>query len=172
MADLAFPLVPTEEGLSAEQDLEAAAASALAPPEAEAEAIPAPYGRSWSFDFVERHMVRRGGSPAEVEGVGALIQWCLMAVYSVRYAHAVFSDNFGIEQPYDLIGLADPTPYVLDFERRLRAALTVHDRIVDVQNYKARYDPAQGVLTIEHFEVVTDEEQVIPLGGLALIPVD
>jgi hypothetical protein len=172
MADLEFPLIPTEEGLSAEQDLQAAAEAALAPAPAEAEAAPAPYGRSWAFDFVNRRMVRRGDAPAEVEGVDALVQWCLMAVYSVRYAHAVFTDNFGMEQPYQLLGLADPTPYVLDMERKLKSALTVHDRIVNVQNYRASYDPTQGVLFIEHFEVVTDEEDVIPISGLELLPLD
>jgi hypothetical protein len=173
MADLPFPLIPSEEGLTADQDVEAAAAAALAPAEEAAEEAPIPYGRSWAFDFVNRRMVRRGDAPARVQDTDALIQWCLMAIYSVRYAHAVFSDNFGIEQPYDLLGLADPTPFVLDFENRLRAALTVHDRIVDIQNYEAEYDPAQGVLTIKHFDVVTDEEGVvIPVGGVALTPVD
>lgn len=173
VSELNFPLIPNEEGLSAEEDLAAAVASALTPggAQAVAEPPPRPFGTTWAFDFQNRQMIRRGGRPALVLGLDALRQRCLMAVYSARFAHKVFSDGFGIDRPYQMIGLAVPTPVVLDYERRLRQALEALEGVAEVTEYEGDYDPGQGVFTCT-FTVVSDAGQQIPFDGLRLIPID
>ncbi len=84
-------LIPADDtALTPEEELEAAAQSALAPeyPEAPVEE-PEPLGRSSVFDHSRGRFVRRGAAPAQVTGRAALEQWCLNAVYSARFGHAV-----------------------------------------------------------------------------------
>jgi hypothetical protein len=171
--DLGFEMLPPDdEGVSAEADLEAAAASALedagAETAAEDEEPARPFGRTWVFDFGKGRFVRQGGAPAETRGAGALQMWCLMAVHSARYAHRVFSDDFGMEHPEDPMGRLLTDERVAEYAERLQEALLVHDRIVAVENFDAAFDPSQGVLLIRSFDVVTDDEDRIPFDGLTI----
>lgn len=156
-----FTLIPADDDqITAEDDLEAAAQSALldgeqaVDPEDEG---PIPFGRTWAFDYERQRFVRHGLAPAEVRGADALAQWCLMALHAARYAHPVFSEDFGTERPDDLIGEAQPVELLADFEDRMRDALLVHDRIAEVADLKATYDPASDVVAISDFTVITDE---------------
>lgn len=165
--DLRFELLPADdEFVSDVAALDAAAAGAIEAtggPPVLADAAPAPYGRSWEFDFDEGRFRRTGGSPAEVRGQDTLKQWCLMAVHSARFAHAVFSDEFGMEDPEEVIGEVVVEEMVPDFERHLTEALLVHDRVASIENFDAEYDPAEGILYITSLDVVTDEEDGAPL---------
>lgn len=172
MADLDFELIPADdEGLSPAAELEASIAGAVAEPGAVvplAEEAPVPFGRSWVFDFETGQFVRSGTSPTPTTGFGALEQWVLMAAHAARYAHAVFSDDFGMEEPESGIGELRTAEMVSDYEQRLREAVLLHDRITALQNFTASYDPSVGVLTISYFEIVTDEEEVVPLTDITL----
>jgi hypothetical protein len=70
-----FSLLPfDDEELTPEADIEAAAAGALADPEAPApveEAAPEPFGRTPLFDFERGRFVRQGTTPAGVTGFDA-----------------------------------------------------------------------------------------------------
>lgn len=171
--DEGFELTPVEElEVSPEEDLDAAAAAATEDPfEAEAvEDAPEPYGRSWEFDFEAGRFKRYGGAPAEVYAERSLAMWCLMALHTAVDAHDIFSPEFGTDRPLEPIGStgADAEEAVGDWEAKIREALTVHDRITDVQDFDADYDPAVGVLTISSFTVVTDEDERVRFGALQL----
>lgn len=171
--DLGFELLPVDdEVIDADTDLDAAERSALEAAlerlDAPDELPPVPFGRTWSFDFVRGRFNRRGSAPAEVRGLGAVEQWCLMAAHTARYAHGVFSDEFGMERPDSVIGQVDVRDEAEDYGERLREALLVHDRITDVDRYSATYDPEEGVLLIEGFRVVTDGGEALSFGPLAL----
>jgi hypothetical protein len=157
--------------LTPEADLEAAEASALAgvDPLSEAEP-PEPFGRTPLFNFLEGRYVRAGGSPVFVTGHEALKQWCLMAIYTARFAHpGIFSDEFGMEEPDSVLGeAAEAQEAVSDWGERMREALLVHERIVDVQAFEATFDEDEGVVYVNMFTVVTDEEDEVPVGGLAV----
>lgn len=172
MPDLDFELLPADdEGLSPPEELAASIAGAVAEPGAiipEADPAPTPFGRSWAFDYETRRFIRAGTSPVVTTGAGALKQWILMVVNSARFAHAVFTDEFGMEHPEQGIGDLRAAQIVSDYEQRLREALLVHDRITALQEFRASYDPTQGVLFITYFEVVTDEEEVVPLTDVTL----
>jgi hypothetical protein len=57
---------------------------------------------------------------------------------------------------------------ISDYEQHLREAVLVHDRVTALQDFKASYDPIEGVLSIHYFEVVTDEDEVVPLRDITL----
>lgn len=165
-----FELIPSgDDELTPEADLDAAAAGALAEPGDTAieEDAPEPFGRTPAFDFDAGRFVRQGGSPAWVTGFAALAQWCLMAVHATRYAHPIFSDDFGHEFPNGPIGTVGPEAVERadDFMARLRDAWLVHDRIADVQG-RAVYDPVGGSIILTDLLVVTDEEVELPFPDL------
>lgn len=169
---LDFTLIPADdEGLSPAQELEASIAGAVAEPaaiEPQAAQEPAPFGRSWAFDFEERRFVRSTGSPLGVSGLEALHQWVLMVVHSARFAHRVFSEQFGMEHPERDIGQLRAAEMVSDYGQRLREAVLVHDRITALQNFRAHFDPVEGALRIDYFEIVTDEDEVVQVGDVTL----
>lgn len=171
--DLGFELVPpNDDVLSPEDDLNAAAASALDDPTVPVVVdgdAPEPFGVSWLFDWSTGRFLRHGQSPARVSGTDALIQWCMMALNSARYAHPVFSDEFGIEKPLDGLGSAGALAeeFASDWGRKTREALLVHDRIVDV-SVTPKYDPVEGVVVVDDLVVVTDEDVELPFPDLRI----
>lgn len=172
MADPPFTLLPANDPrLTADEELAAAAAGALAVPAAfnpVADPEPLPFGRSWLFDFELGQFVKVGSFPIETAGFGALAQWCLMAIHSARYAHPVFSDGFGMEEPDGVIGEFATGEALSDWQRNLVDALMVHERITSVENFDMLWDPTSGVLTINSFDVITDEDQTMTVTDVTL----
>lgn len=168
--DLEFELLPADdEGLAPDEARGAAVAGAVGEAVApEAEPPPVPFGRSWTFDFTAGRFVRAGSSPVPATGFAALEQWVLMVAHTARYAHRVFSDEFGMEHPEAGIGELEVAAMISDYEQHLREAILVHDRVTGLENFKASYDSTEGVLTIESFDVVTDEEDVVPVTDVTL----
>lgn len=173
MTDLDFTLLPADDGdISPAQDLEAAIAGAVAESSVvapEGEEAPVPFGRSWWFDFEAGRFVRAGSSPVPTTGLDSLAQWVLMVMHSARFAHSVFSDRFGMEYPDAPLGHLDTGEMVGDFEARLRDAVLEHDRITALNSFEASFDPTQGVLSIDYFEIVTDEEEVVPVAETVVV---
>lgn len=111
-----------------------------------------------------------GAAPAEVRGTDALRQWIYSALQTAQGAHAVFPGSFGIENPDDWIGVVDPTDALVTFEPRANDALKQHDRIEELDDLTAEYDPDEGVISIEDLVVVTDEQEAVPLTEVELTP--
>lgn len=169
--DLGFDLVPPDDDLiSPEDQMNAAATAALEDPTAPvavATEPPEPLGISWLFDFDAGHFIRQGAAPARVTGTDALEMWCLTALSSARFAHAVFSDEFGMENPAADLGAAVAAEVAVDFAARIRDALLVHDRISDVADITTNFDPTTGIV-FTSFTVVTDEEESVPIDDLQI----
>lgn len=161
--DLGFELLPVDdEDFSPEADLAAAAASALEEPDAqvpESEDPPEPAGYTWAFDFTAGRFVRHGSAPAVVSGRAAVEQRCLMALNSARYAHAVFSPAFGVEDPMHGVGLAgdEAREAADDWRVKVREALLVFDDVTDVQ-LTVVYDPLAAAIFLRDLVVTTNEE--------------
>lgn len=172
-ADEGFELLPADDDdIPADLALDAAATSAIAVDDPAApldEEQPEPFGMSWEFDYERGRFKRAGAAPAEVRGLDALKQRCLMALHTARFAHPVFTDAFGMEDPEDLIGEVHVEDRIGDYERRVREALLALDeRISDVTDFSASYDPTVGVLTIDKFSVITDEDEQLSLAGVII----
>jgi hypothetical protein len=166
-----FPLIPATDATSSDEDLDAAEASALeALEQPTLEEDPSiPFGRTPLFDFATGRMVRAGDDVVWVSGLRAVEQWCLMAIYSARFAHSVFTEEFGMEEPERGLGHAvGIEEEVSDWGQRLEDALLVHDRIVAVEDFEGTYLADQGVLFIRRFTVVTDEDDRIPFRDIAV----
>lgn len=171
-----LPLIPaTEDGPDAASDAANANQSVLdaaGNPQPSPAPPPVPFGRTARFDFTNGVFVKVGGSPVWVTGLDALAQWCYMTIHSARFAHAIFTDDFGMEDPESVIGeAADMDEAISDWGDRLQDALTVHDRITGVENFAAHYDADNGAVVIDSMTVVTDDDELnmtnvaVPVGG-------
>lgn len=167
MAEQGETLIPADQ--PEDERVAAAADSALAAadaPPTEEEVMP--FGRSWAFDYEERHFVRTGSGATQTFGIESLEQWCLMAMNSTRFAHDVFSEAFGVESLDDMIGTVMASELASEFEARLRDALLVHDRIVAIEDFTVEYEPTEDSLYVQNFTVVTDEEDRVAVAGIVL----
>lgn len=165
--------IEDEDLISAADRVAAAEASFLDDPfgpQASSEDPPIPMGKSWAWDAGRERYVREGTAPLEVQGRDALKEWCGAALRTAQGVHPIFSDAFGIEDPDDWIGLADPADALATFEPRAADALTVHDRIEELDDLTASYDPSTGVISIEDLVIVTDEAEAVPLTPFELKP--
>jgi hypothetical protein len=172
MSTLGFSLIPADDPSStAADDLAAATTGALALP-AGVQAItpdaPEPFGITWAFDWDHGQFIRVGTSPAQVADFDALGEWCLMAIHSARYAHPVFSDVFGMEEPDNVIGEFAVGEALADWQKNIVEALMVHDRITSVENLNLDWDPTTGILLILQMDIVTDEDETLTVSDVTL----
>lgn len=173
--DTSLELLPVEDEdlISAADQLTAAEASVSDQPfapDTTVQETPIPFGRSWAWDAEEERYVRLGTSPAEVRGRDALREWIYAALRTAQGVHPIFSDEYGIEDPDDWIGLLDPTDALETFEPRAEEALKQHDRIEGVDELQAEFDPSTGVITLEDLVVITDEAEAVPLSDFDISP--
>lgn len=167
-----FSLVPADDPQSSpSDDLAASVQGALALGDTVqpiTEDAPVPFGRSWDFDWEAGQFRRVGQSPAEVTGFDTLGQWCEAALHSARFAHPIFSDEFGMEEPDDVIGEFPDGEAIADWQRSLVDALMVHDRVTSVENVSLTWDPTTGILTVDSLDVVTDDEETLTVADITL----
>lgn len=172
MADPAFQLIPLDDLVDPETALEAAVASVLEDPYSSTETKdpPIPFGRSWAFDHDHGRFVRSNGSPAEVRGESALVEYIQAALRTAAGRHPILPPNFGMQRPEDFLGSADPSEALSDFEDRARKALVVHDRIEAVERFEAEIDLSAGIILVTNLLIITDQEEAIPLGPFQIEP--
>lgn len=166
--DSAFELLPPDGAdMAADEALEAALGGEIAPAASDE---PAPIGRSWAFDFGEGQFARGGGqSPIVVTGEGSLRMWVLKALHTARLAHPIYTDQYGVELPFDLIGGRVTPEAIGRYAAAITDALLVHDRISAVEDFAFSHDPDGDGLEVG-FAVVLDggarvDIDAIPLGG-------
>lgn len=168
--DLGFELLPADdEELMPEADLDAAEASALDEAVPEAEEPPEPTGYTWRFDWTRGRFFRHGSSPARVGGLDALAERCMMALNSARYAHPIFSDEFGVENPLAGIGSTGDAAreFADDWRVKVRDALLVFDDVTDVR-VEPEYDPVAGAIILRDLVVTTNEDVELPFDDIRI----
>lgn len=167
-----FTLIPADDPSSSPaDDLAAAAQSAQAiptPAQPVTDPAPQPFGISWRFDWEQGQFLRTGQSPAQTADFDSLAEWCEMAIHSARFAHPVFSNQFGMEEPDSVIGEIATGEVLADWQRSLIEALLVHDRITTVENISLDWDPGAGTLTVQQLDVVTDEDKRLTVSDVTL----
>lgn len=153
-----YELVPDSDlELSSDDELDSALGGEEVEESLETEATPLPYGRTWVFDFNTNRFVRYGSAPAEAWGKDALRMWCMTALHTMRGAHPILDDEFGIEDPYSLIGHPDSAENQSIWESDVRDALLQHDRILDVTDFVFEHNELADYLDVS-FVIVTDDE--------------
>jgi hypothetical protein len=167
-----YSVTPADDPQSTSQaDLDAAAAGALASQDAVVPVDPEPvqpFGSSWLFDWANGQFVRVGQSPMPVSEVNALAEWAQMAIRTGRYAHPVFSDEFGVDEPDSVVGEFARGEALADWQRELVEALMVHDRVTSVENVTLDWDPTTGILTVLSLDIVTDEDTTVTVSDVTL----
>lgn len=127
-------------------------------------------GRGWAFDYQVGEFIMRGQSPAEVSDVGQLRMWIEKTVRTARFAHPIYSDAYGMDL-VELVGNQVTPDRIGQYATALTDALTVHDRISGVTDFKFTADPSSDLLLVG-FTVVVDEGddtitvEAVPLGGI------
>lgn len=167
-ADLELLPANQAEVIDADEQLDAAEASALDDPltTETTEAPPIPFGRTAPFDYATGRFVRLGdGAIPWVSGKAALREWIYAALQTGRGGCPLYDDSFGFERPNDFLGSVDPTEQMATLEDRLRDCVTVHDRIEEIDDYEADYNPKTGVIEIEDLTIITDEAEAVVVGN-------
>lgn len=156
-ADLGFELMPPDPGMiSPDLALEAA----LMPVVELDEPAPPPLGRGWSFDFTSGHFYRQGLAPAKVYGIDQLRMWIEKALRTSRYAHTIYSDEYGMVEPLQLIGQPPDGNLIAAYEEGITEALLVHESIASVDGFDYQHDELDDLLYVSF--TVTLEQQVEP----------
>lgn len=168
--DLGFSLTPPIPGI-VNPDL--AINAALAPVVDDPATDQQPLGRGWSFDFLAHEFVFDGLSPANVYDVDQLAVWIEKAVRTAKYAHPIYGDEFGMEDPFALIGEPYTSELIGEYVTQVTDALMLHDRINSVTDFNFTQDPFTDQLYVS-FTVVLDDDDVdpvtvdaLPIGGEA-----
>lgn len=151
-SSLNYDLVPPDPGLI-NPDLQLDAA--LAPVVDTGTDATIPFGKSWRFDFVAGQFVKDGTAPQATYELDSLIMWVEKTSRTARYAHPIYSDEYGVEDPDELIGQQVDEALLTAYEDGLTDALLVHDRIVAVEGFNFSQDPFDEVLYAS-FTVVVD----------------
>lgn len=141
----------------------------LAPPDLlVTDAPPPPLGRSWAYDFQASSFVQGISGVAQTRGISTLKQWVEKCLRTDRGAHPIYSDDFGIVRPFDMIGMALTDVNPDDLEQRIREALTKHPSIADIDDFDMTYSPDGDEFLLVTFTVKLIDQQSIPLLSLQL----
>lgn len=162
MTDLPLSLLPDDDPpLSPTDQLAVAVAGAIGGA-IEVQGVPAvSYGRTWVVDPNGGFKLRASGEPYMTSDIGSLQSWSIMAIYSERYAHKIFSDNFGTEKGSAAIGQFPNTAIENELRAAITRALLQHDRVTAVDNLNPMYNPDIQVIDLGTFQLITDDEDRI-----------
>lgn len=149
---LGADLIPPDPGL-VNPDL--ALDAALAPVEQTDPDVPQPFGRSWRFDFINGGFFMDGGAPKETYELDSLIVWVEKTLRTDRYAHPIYSDSYGIEGPFDVIGQQADDEVLSAYQDAITEALLIHDRITAVEDFSFQQDPFDDAVYAS-FTVILD----------------
>lgn len=164
--DSGYELLPPEGAdMAVDEALEAALGGAIVPA---SNYEPAPLGRSWAFDFETGQFARGGGaSPIVVTGEASPRMWVLKALHTARLAHPVYTEDYGVELPFDLVGGRVTPEGIGRYAAAVTDALLVHDRIAAVEDFAFSYDPDDDALEVA-FAVVLDGGARVPVDPVSL----
>lgn len=169
--DLTFSVLPSEDPvLSPEENLRLAATEAVVDT---LEIAPLPdeetgstIGRGWAFDFSTGQFKRHGDSPAVLKDEDQIKAWIEKTMYTARFAHPIYSDDYGVEGLNDLIAREEPG-VAATLADSISEALLVHDRIETVTDfYFNRLDEALEVTFVVNLTNGTNFEVPLTLTGV------
>jgi hypothetical protein len=147
-----YTLLPADDPvLSAEEELD----GAFVDPEDPAlsasfiEPKSAPQGRTWQFDLATGRFVTYGDRPAELRGLESLRQWIDFTLVTAAGAHSIFPDDYGMDDPTSMIGQMYSPALETDWQRQVEKALSIHDRIESVGEFRFEHNEAEEIINWE-----------------------
>jgi hypothetical protein len=159
-----YSLIPSDAPtLSAEEELDLAVQDVdFEDRDIETPDLPEPFGRSFAFDHTENRLVRVGTTPAYTRDLDVLKQKILMALRVARGAHTCFTEDFGMNDPYVLIGEFPSAELRSQYARDVEDTLLLLDRVTDVTTEWVDLDPENLELLIV-VETDSGEELTVEL---------
>lgn len=127
--------------------------------EPEIEVAPRAYGRTWQFDLATGRIAKYGDRPVEISGLDNLRQWIDIAMNTTSLAHPIFPDDYGMDDPYNMVGEEYSPALEADYQDQIITALTFHDRIVGVDNFNFQFDSDEQVVYVTFTVRVDDEDE-------------
>lgn len=127
-----------------------------------------PLGRSWHFDFVNKRLVKYGVSVAETHELETLKMWILHTLVVGRFSSPIYKDDYGMDDPFLLIGEIDTPELRAEYREQVIEALMQHDRILAVDSFTFDRDPDKDYLDVSFVVLLDDEEKIeikVPLNG-------
>lgn len=125
-----------------------------------------PFGIDIAYDFSTGDVKGTvGGNLNVVDETVALIQWCAFALLTRRGEYLIYGEDFG-GTIHELLGQLPEDQMRTEIPTRVREALLVHERIIDVKNFRFATLPS-GTLEVT-FDVVTDDEESFRFEGLTV----
>lgn len=121
-----------------------------------------PLGRSWAFDFVANRFVSRASGVAQTHGLATLKQWIEKTLRTARGAHPIHSDDYGMERPFDMIGMPLSMISSQDIEQRVLDAILLHPLITGLSDFQMDYDPLDTILNVS-FTVLLEDDVILPM---------
>lgn len=134
------------------------------------ETTPPPIGRGYAFDPRLKGFVvgTSGKGVLATRGLDTLKVWILKAIFTMKGVHPIYSDNYGMEDPFAAIGGSMMENALGGYEEMLRDALTYNPRISDITEYAAEPTPMGDGYSVS-FQVVLDDDTVIPVSNLQVV---
>jgi len=165
----AYALVDPLTGLA---DLEDALVTGEAPADlVVAPQTPDPVGIAPNFNFdLKRFVPTVVSGTSFTRGTETLKARIVVALSVGRGALAIFDDDFGMEQPFDMLGLPITDPVWADLEDRVRDALTYYDEVADVTDFEIISDPLADSAVVVNFTVVQTDQSTFTIEALNLTP--
>lgn len=100
------------------------------------------YGKAWAYDFENNEFVIDGaGRFIELDGYEAWKQWCKKTAMTQRYAHLIYSSNYGTELE-EARKQPKRAAVQSDTERTITEALLADPRTGSVKDFKFTWDGA------------------------------
>lgn len=121
-----------------------------------------PFGKSWEFDFSTGKFIKvpnRG--PLRTQGIQTLRGWIEKCLFTAREAHPIYSEDYGMDDPFEWTGQQFTDELVGELERKVTEALTQHPRILDVKDFLADFDPTDEEMFVRFRCVIDGDEDVI-----------
>lgn len=131
------------------------------------DAVPTPVGRGYAFDpRVKGFIVGTSGRGIlQTHGIDTLKVWILKCIHTQRGVHPIYSDDFGMDEPFAPIGGSLDDSVLGEYEEQLRSALTYHPRISGIADFAAEPTPMGDGYSVA-FTVVLDDDSAIPISNL------
>lgn len=117
-----------------------------------------PWGMTWLWDFDAKRFKRFGSAPVRITGLAGLAMRIQAVARTMRFAHPIFSDDIGMENPYRLIGHAQDGATLQSHVADLSEAILALDRVAEVPNITVLDSSYADAIELE-VEVVTDDEE-------------
>lgn len=161
-----YQLLPADDpAIDAAEELEGAFVDPEGNPAIDAEFAPPPpmpLGRGWAFDIAAGRMIKYGQRPVETYGLDTLKQWIDICMNVDAGAHSIFPDDFGMDDPWEMIGQDYSPALEAEYQQKVQNALLIHDRIESVDNFIFQHDENDTIQYVE-FVVKTDTGREIPV---------